>query len=119
MVLVLLGTQFDMGYVWITLVALVLYVTFTVIVTEWRTRFRREMNELESASQTRAIDALGAEAATLGDLKTYGEITIACALGYLDFRFPHEPWRPGHPKLTAWYERVVKLPPMAGTMPVG
>ena len=58
MVLVLLGTQFDMGYVWITLGALVLYVTFTVKVTEWRTQFRREMNELESASQTRAIDAL-------------------------------------------------------------
>ncbi|WP_291008870.1 ABC transporter ATP-binding protein/permease [Hydrogenophaga sp.] len=58
MVLALLGTQFDMGYVWITLVALVLYVTFTVIVTEWRTRFRREMNELESVSQTRAVDSL-------------------------------------------------------------
>jgi ABC-type transport system involved in Fe-S cluster assembly fused permease/ATPase subunit len=39
-------------------VALVLYITFTVIVTEWRTRFRREMNELESISQTRAIDSL-------------------------------------------------------------
>ena len=58
MVLVLLGTQFDMGYVWITLGALVLYVTFTVKVTEWRTHFRREMNELESASQSRAIDSL-------------------------------------------------------------
>jgi ATP-binding cassette subfamily B protein len=58
MVLSLLGTMFDMGYVWITLVALVLYITFTVIVTEWRTRFRREMNELESVSQTRAIDSL-------------------------------------------------------------
>jgi ATP-binding cassette, subfamily B, heavy metal transporter len=58
MVLVLLGTKFDMGYVWITLVALVFYVTFTVKVTEWRTQFRREMNELESASQTRAIDSL-------------------------------------------------------------
>ena len=58
MVLTLLGTKFDMGYVWITLVALVLYITFTVIVTEWRTRFRREMNELESISQTRAIDSL-------------------------------------------------------------
>jgi ABC-type transport system involved in Fe-S cluster assembly fused permease/ATPase subunit len=58
MVLVLLGTKFDMGYVWITLVALVFYVTFTVKVTEWRTKFRREMNELESASQTRAIDSL-------------------------------------------------------------
>ncbi|MDO8904108.1 ABC transporter ATP-binding protein/permease [Hydrogenophaga sp.] len=58
MVLALLGTKFDMGYVWITLVALVLYVTFTVVVTEWRTKFRRQMNELESVSQTRAIDSL-------------------------------------------------------------
>ena len=58
MVLSLLGTMFDMGYVWITLVALVLYIGFTVVVTEWRTRFRREMNELESISQTRAIDSL-------------------------------------------------------------
>ena len=57
-VLTLLGTKFDMGYVWITLVALVLYVVFTVTVTEWRTKFRREMNELESTSQTRAIDSL-------------------------------------------------------------
>lgn len=58
MVLTLLGTQFDMGYVWITLAALVLYVSFTVVVTEWRTQFRRRMNELESAGQTRAIDSL-------------------------------------------------------------
>ncbi len=57
-VLTLLGTKFDMGYVWITLVALVLYITFTVTVTEWRTKFRREMNELESTSQTKAIDSL-------------------------------------------------------------
>jgi ATP-binding cassette subfamily B protein len=58
LVLSLLGTKFDMGYVWITLLALVLYVSFTVVVTEWRTQFRREMNELESSSQTRAIDSL-------------------------------------------------------------
>ncbi|MBS3996563.1 MAG: ABC transporter ATP-binding protein/permease [Hydrogenophaga sp.] len=58
MVLALLGTKFDMGYVWITLVALVLYISFTVIVTEWRTKFRREMNELESTSQSRAVDSL-------------------------------------------------------------
>ena len=67
----------------------------------------------------RSLDALEAEADSLHGLSTYGEITIACALGYLDFRFANEPWRPGHPKLTAWYEAVVTLPPMAGTMPVG
>ena len=64
---------------------------------------------------TRALDALEGE--TLGMLATIGEITIACALGYLDFRYAHEPWRPSHPKLEAWYAKVVVLPPMARTMP--
>ncbi|GAA6143032.1 ABC transporter ATP-binding protein/permease [Hydrogenophaga sp. 5NK40-0174] len=58
LVLVLLGTQFDMGYVWITVAALVVYVTCTVKITEWRTHFRRQMNELESISQARAVDSL-------------------------------------------------------------
>ena len=58
MVLTLLGTQFDAGYVWITLAALVAYVSFTVWVTEWRTQFRRQMNELDSVSHSKAIDSL-------------------------------------------------------------
>lgn len=66
---------------------------------------------------TRALDALEAEADSLGMLTTIGEITIACALGYLDFRYANEPWRPGHLKLEAWYAKVVALPPMARTMP--
>ena len=56
--MVLLGTQFDMGFVWITLAALAAYVTFTISVTEWRTQFRRRMNELDSKAHTRAVDAL-------------------------------------------------------------
>ncbi len=58
LVLAFLGWKFDMGYVWITLTALVLYISFTVSVTEWRNKFRREMNELDSSANTRAIDAL-------------------------------------------------------------
>ena len=58
LVLAFLGWKFDMGYVWITLTALVAYITFTVSVTEWRNKFRREMNELDSSANTRAIDAL-------------------------------------------------------------
>ncbi len=58
LVLFLLGTKFELWYVWTTLGALVAYVFFTVRVTEWRTQFRREMNEIESASQTKAIDSL-------------------------------------------------------------
>jgi ABC-type transport system involved in Fe-S cluster assembly fused permease/ATPase subunit len=57
-VLVLLGTKFDLGYVWITLAALLLYGTFTITITEWRTKYRKAMNELDSKANTRAIDAL-------------------------------------------------------------
>jgi ABC-type transport system involved in Fe-S cluster assembly fused permease/ATPase subunit len=57
-VLVLLGSKFDLGYVWITLGALVCYGTFTITITEWRTKYRKAMNELDSKANTRAIDAL-------------------------------------------------------------
>ena len=58
LVLGVLGVRFDMGYVWITLAALAVYISFTVTVTEWRSRFRREMNEADSKAHSRAIDAL-------------------------------------------------------------
>jgi ABC-type transport system involved in Fe-S cluster assembly fused permease/ATPase subunit len=58
MVLTLLAVKFDMMFAWITLAALVFYITFTVSVTHWRTRFRREINELDSKAHTRAIDSL-------------------------------------------------------------
>jgi len=57
-VLILLGTRFDLGYVWITLTALVVYAVFTITITEWRTKYRKAMNELDSKANTRAIDAL-------------------------------------------------------------
>jgi glutathione S-transferase len=52
-------------------------------------------------------------------LTNIGEITIACALGYMDFRYANEPWRPGHPKLEAWYAKVSAMPAMARTVPPG
>ncbi len=42
----------------ITLVALVLYVIFTIVVTEWRTQYRKKMNELDSKAHQRAVDSL-------------------------------------------------------------
>jgi ATP-binding cassette, subfamily B, heavy metal transporter len=58
LVLGFLGTKFDMGFVWITLAALTVYIGFTVTVTSWRTRFRKEQNELDSKAHTRAVDSL-------------------------------------------------------------
>ncbi|TAJ87458.1 glutathione S-transferase N-terminal domain-containing protein [Reyranella sp.] len=80
---------------------------------------RKAYIELQRGKVSRAIDTLEKEAASFGELKTIGEITVGCALGYLDFRFANEPWRPGHPQLEAWYAKVVKLPPLAETMPKG
>ncbi len=58
MVLSLLAWKFDAGFAWITAAALVFYVTFTITVTNWRTQFRKQMNELDSGAHSRAIDAL-------------------------------------------------------------
>ena len=58
LVLTLLAVKFDVWFAWITIIALVFYITFTVTVTEWRTKFRREMNELDSSAHSRAIDSL-------------------------------------------------------------
>jgi ATP-binding cassette subfamily B protein len=53
-----LSLQYDLWFSAITLIALVTYIAFTVIVTEWRTHFRRTMNELDSKASSRAIDSL-------------------------------------------------------------
>ncbi len=58
LVLAILGTRFDAGFVWITLAALAVYIVFTVWVTEWRTRFRVEANAADSAAHNHAIDSL-------------------------------------------------------------
>jgi ATP-binding cassette, subfamily B, heavy metal transporter len=58
MVLTLLAVKFDVWFAWITIAALVIYITFTVTVTEWRTQFRKKMNELDSSAHSRAIDSL-------------------------------------------------------------
>ncbi|MGI4845941.1 MAG: ABCB family ABC transporter ATP-binding protein/permease [Janthinobacterium lividum] len=58
LVLGYLVLNYDIWFTVITGVALVSYITFTVIVTEWRTHFRRTMNELDSKANTKAIDSL-------------------------------------------------------------
>ena len=58
LVLTILGMKFDKWYAIITLLALALYIYFTVTVTEWRTKFRKQVNEFDSGAHTRAIDSL-------------------------------------------------------------
>lgn len=50
--------NYEASFGFIALAALVIYVLYTIRITEWRTHFRREMNEQDSRASTRAIDAL-------------------------------------------------------------
>ena len=58
LVLSILAVKFDVWFAGITLAALALYIVFTVQVTEWRTHFRRQANEFDSAAHTKAVDSL-------------------------------------------------------------
>lgn len=58
LVLGYLVTHYDVWFTIITGAALLLYIVFTVTVTDWRTHFRRTMNELDSKANTKAIDSL-------------------------------------------------------------
>ncbi|WP_137890661.1 ABC transporter ATP-binding protein/permease [Ramlibacter sp. 2FC] len=58
LVLTILAVKFDAWFAWITIAALACYIAFTVTVTEWRTQFRRQANEFDSAAHTKAIDSL-------------------------------------------------------------
>jgi glutathione S-transferase len=64
-----------------------------------------------------ALDALEGE--RLGGTFDIGTLTIGCALGYLDFRFPSEDWRKTRPKLAAWFGEISRRPSMKATEPQG
>jgi glutathione S-transferase len=73
------------------------------------------------ARQDEAIDAGLAMAervaAKFAPAPTIGEVTIGCALGYLDLRSPDQDWRGAHPALAAWYEKFRHYPSMKATEP--
>jgi glutathione S-transferase len=79
-------------------------------------RFRPEekwhapWQERQQGKIDRAVDYLEKAPPAWGASPDYGHLTLACALGYLDFR--HEgKWRAGHPKLVAWLDQFAKAVP--------
>ena len=57
-VAIIFGSLFSIWFALITLLAVAIYITFTVTVTQWRNRFIREANAADNLSNTRAIDSL-------------------------------------------------------------
>lgn len=58
LVLAYFAYYYDIWFAIITFVALLVYIIFTIKVTEWRTHYRRTMNEMDSRANQRAIDSL-------------------------------------------------------------
>jgi glutathione S-transferase len=65
----------------------------------------------------RGLDALEAQCAGFEASPLIGEITVACVLGYRDFRYPESDWRPGRPGLGDWYERMMQRDSLKRTLP--
>jgi glutathione S-transferase len=77
------------------------------------------VNESQRARHRTAVIATldMLERATFAKDPTIGEVAIACALGYLDFRLPDLDWRGSRPKLANWYARFCDYPAMKVTAP--
>lgn len=63
----------------------------------------------------RALDGL--EATPPDGPASIGQIALACALGYLDFRMPELAWRDSRPKLARWYDIIAERPALMATAP--
>jgi glutathione S-transferase len=73
--------------------------------------------DLQNGKVARGLAALEAVPPGLDPTPDVGQITVACALGYRDFRFPGT-WRDAHPKLVAWLDRfAAQVPSFEATKP--
>ena len=71
----------------------------------------------QELSVSAALDQLDAEVDDLNGPVTIGQVAVACALGYRDFRFADIDWRASRPKLAAWFEAFAARPSMIETDP--
>ena len=53
----------------------------------------------------------------ISDTPTIGDVTLGCALGYLDFRFPELDWAARYPGTARWHAAFRTLPAMQATLP--
>lgn len=71
----------------------------------------------QRAKMTSSLQAIEALAGDFGDRFDIGTLTLACTLGYLDFRFKDLDWRAGQPRASAWFERVSERASLKAAMP--
>ncbi len=69
------------------------------------------------ASLKAMSQGLGEKPFCAGIYLSLADIAVGCALGYLDFRFPHIDWRSAYPNLAKLHEKLVQRPSFAETLP--
>jgi glutathione S-transferase len=79
----------------------------------------QKLVERQELSVALALDALESEAAALNGPVTIGQIAVACALGYRDFRFADVEWRTARPNLAGWFADFSERASMTATEPTG
>ena len=81
---------------------------------QWQDWLDAQMRKVRGALAALEMEA---EAGDLGGPLTIGHITIACALGYLDFRYASEDWRTKHRRLAVWADDVAQRKSIQLTLP--
>lgn len=71
----------------------------------------------QKAAVARGLDAFEHAAAELDGPITIGQITLGCAIGWLNFRFADDHVLDKRPALTAWYAKFSQRPSMVATVP--
>ena len=79
---------------------------------------RRNPDRMARCKATIAAGTDALERVNFAKDPTIGEIAVAYALGYIDFRLPDLDWKGSHPKLSAWYARFCDYPAMKATAPL-
>jgi glutathione S-transferase len=83
----------------------------------WQDWIDAQLRKVRGALASLDVEAEGGELGTGADPITIGQITVGCALGYLDFRYQSEGWRTRAKRLAAWYETFAERKSMQLSVP--
>ncbi len=81
---------------------------------QWQDWIDAQLRKVRGALAALEMEVEGSE---LGGPLTIGQLTVGCALGYLDFRYAGEGWRQRHRRLAAWFEEFSQRKSMQLTVP--
>ena len=78
----------------------------------WQTFIEHQAEKI-----SRGLAQLEKQCDEFKDEPTIGELTVACAMGYRDFRFGEADWRADHPKLAEWFAAMMTRESLSSTIP--